>query len=141
VLIVICVYTMSGALPIFPTFECEDLNNAGPRWTKWLSRFEVLLSAMVMDVRDTKPEQKRKTALLLHYMGAECYDIYETLKNEEDYSAVKTKMNDYFVPKYNSEFERSIFIHASQKGENLDQFCTRLKQLSVNCDYRRHSGK
>ena len=104
VLIVICVYTMAGALPIFPTFECEDLNNAGPRWTKWLSRFEVLLSAM--DVRDTEPEKKRKKALLLHYMGAECYDIYETLKNEEDdYSAVKTKMNDYFVPKYNSEFE------------------------------------
>ena len=25
---------------------------------------------------------------------------------------------------------------ASQKeGENLDQFCTRLKQLSVNCDF------
>jgi len=59
VLIVICVYTMVGALPIFPTFECEDLNNAGPRWTsKWLSRFKVLLSAM--DVRDTEPEKKRK---------------------------------------------------------------------------------
>ena len=70
-------------------------------------------------------------------MAAECYDIYETLKNEEDdYSAVKTKMNDYFVPKYNIEFERYIFRQASQKeGENLDQFCTRLKQLSVNCDF------
>jgi len=42
-------------------------------------------------------------------MGAERCDIYETLKNEEDdYSAVKTKMNNYFVPKYNSEFERYI---------------------------------
>jgi hypothetical protein len=42
-------------------------------------------------------------------MGAECYDIYEILKNvEDDYSAVKTKMNDYFVSKYNSEFERYI---------------------------------
>ena len=117
-LIVICVYTMAGALPIFPTFECEDLINAGPRWTKWLGHFEVLLSAM--DIRDTEPEKKRKKALLLHYMGAECYDIYETLKNEEDdYSAVKTKMNDYFVPKYNSEFERYIFRQASQKeGEH-----------------------
>jgi len=70
-------------------------------------------------------------------MSAECYDIYETLKNGED-SAVKTKMNDYFVPKYNSEFERYILVfrQASQKeGENLDQFCTNLKQLSVNCDF------
>jgi hypothetical protein len=58
VLIVICVYTMAGALPIFPAFEYEDLHNAGPRGTKWLSRFEMLLSAM--DVRDTEPEKKKR---------------------------------------------------------------------------------
>ena len=39
-------------------------------------------------------------------MGAECYDIYETLKGEaDDYNAVKMKMNDYFVPKSNSKIE------------------------------------
>ena len=40
--------------------------------------------------------QKRKEkALLLHYMDAQCYDIYETLKDETyDYAAAKTKMND-----------------------------------------------
>jgi hypothetical protein len=58
---------MAGALPIFPTFECEDLNNAGPRWTKWLSRFEVLLSAM--DVRDTEPEKKRKKSFAIALYG------------------------------------------------------------------------
>ena len=67
VLIVICVYMMAGALPIFPTFECEDLNNAGPRWTKWLSRFEVLVS--VMDVRDTEPEKKRKKSFAIALYG------------------------------------------------------------------------
>ena len=37
-------------------------------------------------------------------------------------------MNDYFVPKYNNEFERYISSQATQKeGENLDQFCTKLK--------------
>ena len=64
VLIVICVYTIASALPIFSTFKCEDLNNAGPRWTKWLSRFEVLLSAM--DVRDTEPEKKKSFAIALY---------------------------------------------------------------------------
>jgi len=53
------VYTMAGALPIFPAFECEDLNNADPRCTKSLGRIEVLLSAM--DVSGTEPEKKRKS--------------------------------------------------------------------------------
>jgi len=87
------------------------------------------------------PNQRRKEkkGLLLHYMGAECYDIYETFKNEEDdNSAVKTKikMNDYFVPKYNSEFERYIFRQTSQKeSDNLDQFCTRLKQYTFSAEH------
>ena len=103
---------MAGALPIFSVFECEDLINPGPCWTKRLGRFEVLLSAM--DVCDAEPEK----SLLLHYLGAECYDIYESLKDEaDDYITVKAKMNDNFVSKCNSEFERYIF------------------QLSVNCDF------
>ena len=72
VLFVICVYTMASALPIFPAFECEDLSSAGPRWKKWLGRFEVLLSAM--DIKNTEGEKRRKKALLLHYMGAECFE-------------------------------------------------------------------
>ena len=71
VLIVICVYTMAGALPIFPTFECEDLNNAGRRWTKWLSRFEVLLSAI--DVRDTEVEKKKNFAIPLYVCRVLCH--------------------------------------------------------------------
>lgn len=126
---------MAGALPEFPPFEIDDLANAGPRWKKWVLRFEVLLLAM--DVKDTAAEKLRKKALLMHYMGAACFDIYVTVKDDDDdYTAVKEKMNRYFIPKNNSEFERHLFRKVYQnEGENLDQFCTRLKQLSINCDF------
>ena len=127
---------MATSLPEFPPFDCEDLGNAGPRWKKWVARFEVLL--MAMDIKEeTEASKKRQKALLLHYMGAECYDIYHTLKKEaDDYDAVKKSMTDYFVPKANSEFEKYVFRNTKQTdGETLDQFCTRLRKLSVNCGF------
>lgn len=83
---------MAGALPEFSPFDIEDLSNAGPRWKKWLARFDVLLLAM--NVLDSDAEKLRKKALLLHYMGSPCFDIYDTIKeDDDDYAGVKDKMN------------------------------------------------
>jgi hypothetical protein len=126
---------MAVALPEFPPFEVDDLINAGPRWKKWISRFEVLLLAM--NVSDSDADKVRKKALLMHYMGAVSFDIYDTVKEDTDeYKDVKDKMDTYFIPKNNSEFERHLFRKVYQKeGETLDQYCTRLRQLSINCDF------
>ena len=67
VLFVICVYTMASALPIFPAFEYEDLSSAGPRWKKWLGRFEVLLSAM--DIKNMEGEKRRKKCVIATLHG------------------------------------------------------------------------
>nr|XP_039263174.1 uncharacterized protein K02A2.6-like [Styela clava] len=122
-------------LPDFRSFDCEDLSNAGPRWKKWLSRFEVLMLAM--NHKDTEDDREKKKNLLLHYMGDECYDIYETLKEESDkFSDVKDKLTSYFVPKSKSEYEKYIFRNSKQEeGEGLDQFCSRLKKISLNCEF------
>ena len=63
VLIVICVYTMAGALPIFPTFECEDLNNAGPRWTKCDTNLFPYASAKALDLKGTSVQQLHRLRL------------------------------------------------------------------------------
>ena len=63
---VYCVYTaeycvirnMAVSLPDFAHFDCTDLSSAGPRWKKWLSRFEVLMAAM--QVPDTDEGKVRK---------------------------------------------------------------------------------
>ena len=126
---------MATGLPQFPSFDCDDLSNAGPRWKKWLSRFDVLVSAM--DIRDRDTDKVRKKALLLHYMGNECYDIYETLKEDnDDFAAIRRKMTDYFVPKTNTEYEKYVFRNTRQsENENTDQFCTRLRKLAINCAF------
>jgi len=73
----------------------------------------------------------------MHYMGAASFDIYDTVKEDNDeYKDVKDKMDTYFIPKNNSQFERHLFRKVYQKeGETLDQYCTRLRQLSINCDF------
>lgn len=126
---------MAVSLPEFGQFDCCDLSSAGPRWKKWLARFEVLMSAM--DIDDDDAGKKRKKSCLLHYMGAECFEIYETVKVDgDDFAGVKKKLTDYFVPKANTEYERYVFRNTKQReGETLDQFCTRLKKLAINCDF------
>ena len=57
---------MATGLPQFPSFDCDDLSNAGPRWKKWLSLFDVLVSAM--DICDRDTDKVRKKALLVHYI-------------------------------------------------------------------------
>ena len=75
---------------------------------KWLARFDVLLLAM--NVLDSDAEKLRKKALLLHYMGYPCFDIYDTIKeDDDDYAGVKDKMNTSFIPKNNSDFEKHLF--------------------------------
>lgn len=126
---------MATNLPDFASFDCADLSNAGPRWKKWISRFEILMSAM--NIGDTANEVKRKKALLQHYMGGECFDIYSTLKADDDtYEVIKTKLEGYFVPKSNAEYEKYIFRNAKQReGETIDQFCTKLRKLAINCNF------
>jgi len=81
---------MAASLPDYESFDCADLSNAGPRWTRWMSRFEILMTAL--NIGDTDAHKLRKNACLLHYMGAECFDIYDTLKSDDDFGAVKDNM-------------------------------------------------
>ena len=90
---------MATALPVFPSFDVTNSSSLGPRWEKYLSRLENLLVAM--DITD--PD--RKKALLLHFIGPDCYDIFETLT-----LAVNT---------VNTEYEKYIFRNAKHQTMNL----------------------
>lgn len=126
---------MATSLPLFEPFDCTDSGNAGPRWNKWIKRLEILLRAM--DITNSDEDRDQKKALLLHYMGAECYEIYETMEKSTDtFNDIKKSLTDYFVPKSNTEYEKYVFRNSKQQdGESLDQFCTRLKKLAVTCEF------
>ena len=125
-------------IPTFEKFSVDDSSTVGPRWRKYLARYEFLISAMGIG-----NQSARKRALLLHYAGEQVFDIYETFSDaqkgeetEEGYQTLKQSLTDYFVPKKNVDYETFVFRQARQEvGETTDQFCTRLRKLASTCEF------
>ena len=121
-----------AVLPPFPAFDVHD-SNAGPRWGKWLTRFERLLVGLNI----TDPTRKR--ALLLHYAGNDVDDIFDTLTDTGDaaaYQQAADKLTEYFSPQKNRTYEVYNFRQTKQQeGESLDSYHTRLRQLAKTCGY------
>ncbi|KAK7933590.1 hypothetical protein WMY93_004486 [Mugilogobius chulae] len=115
-----------------PPFDTEsEPSSVGPRWTKWLQRFENYTTAMNIT------GDARLKALLLHVAGEKVHDIYDTLSAEGDkYADTKQKLSAYFTPKKNVQYQVYLFRKAVQEpGENLDTYHTRLRILAKNCEF------
>ncbi|CAC5359617.1 unnamed protein product [Mytilus coruscus] len=71
------------------------------------------------------------------YDREEVNDIFDTLQETgEDYDTALTKLTEYFAPKKNVEYEIYKFRQAKQEtDETIDAFHTKLRQLSVNCEF------
>ena len=55
---------------------------------------------------------------------------------DDDYEMAMQALTSYFTPKTNIPFERHVFRQARQtEQESVDQFCTRLRQLAITCDF------
>ena len=126
---------MAASLPEFSPFDVTDTSTLGSRWKKWLSRLENLFLAM--SIADSDAEKKRKKALLLHYAGEGVYDVYETIKaNTDSFTEVREKLNQYFIPQINKEYEVYVFRHSNKNSdESLDEYVTRLRKIVVNCGF------
>nr|XP_006822924.1 PREDICTED: uncharacterized protein K02A2.6-like [Saccoglossus kowalevskii] len=123
---------MATALLPFPSFPVHDESTSiGPRWTKWVKRFETYLVAQGIT------DDKRKRALLLYSAGGEVADIFDTLPDTGDeFKQALEALNKYFVPKVNKAYEVYVFRNASQKpGETLDSYNARLRQLAKTCTF------
>ena len=113
-------------------FEPAPAETAAGRWERWLARFDNYL------VANNVTNDARKRAQLLHHAGEEVFDINLALPTEggETYEQLKEKLNNYFAPKRNIEYEVYVFRQASQSfEETLDKFYTRLRQLAKNCEF------
>nr|XP_039254335.1 uncharacterized protein K02A2.6-like [Styela clava] len=120
------------------SLEVAQFNiNRPDEWQQWLRRFENMCLAMSID------NTERKKALLLHFAGPEVFDLYENLpappnadENDNVYANTVKKLDNYFVPKINIDFECDVFRNAKQKfGENIDTYVARLRKLAVTCDF------
>lgn len=134
---------MAAALPVFERFTVfSDEQTCGLRWKRWLAKLNNLLLAM--DVTD----DKRKKALLLHYAGDECVDIYEAMTDAQkgigatrdgasiEYETASNSFTAYFTPKKNTNFEVLKFRDLKQhNSESIDAFHTRLRTQASLCEF------
>ena len=119
--------------PLRPFDPLTEPNSVGQRWKAWKRRFETYLAALGI----TDPTQQR--ALLLYQAGEETQEIFESLPDTGeamDYKKAMEKLDAYFTPKRNTDFEVFKFRTAVQaKDETIDQFATRLRRLGSTCDF------
>ena len=120
-------------IPAVSPFNCHgEPSTISQRWEKWVKSFTYFIKASGV----VFPE--RRKALLLHLLGRETQEIFETL-NVDDGASLEVALEaltNYFVVKKNVPFERSIFHQAKQKDdESIEQFVTRLRTLAATCDY------
>ena len=81
-------------------------------------------------------DDKQKRALLLYQFGPVTQEIFETLTDTGDYRTAQEKMDAYFSPKKNVDYEVFQFRKAvQQSGETVDQFATRLRKLATMCEF------
>ena len=115
-----------------PFFKClGDPNTVAQNWTKWKKSFEYFLGAS--GIRN----DARQKAMLLHMVGPETQEVFETLVPEDNtYEKALKALDEHFSVKKNVPFERSVLQQARQKsGESIEQFVTTLRKLAATCEY------
>ena len=120
-----------GLTPIAPFDPMSDPTSLSQRWKLWKRRFEAY--AVALNIKD----DKQKRAVLLYQVGEATQDIFETFtETGEDYKTAVSKLDDYFSPKKNIDYEIFQFRKAVQQpGETIDQYSTRLRKLESNCEF------
>jgi hypothetical protein len=118
-----------GSIPPFD--PVSNPSSIGQRWTTWKKRFQTYITAM--NVTD----DKQKRALLLFQAGQATQEIFETLpETGDDYATALQKLDEYFLPKKNVDYEIFQFRQAKQEpGETVAQFATRLRKLAAHCEF------
>lgn len=117
--------------------KCMDVTgNLAVNWKKWRQGFELY---MVASGANTK-EEPIKVALLLHLVGEDAVQIYNTLDmttaERASYSTTMEKMQNYFVPKTNISVESYKFnVRVQGPSETFDNFVADLRKLSASCEF------
>ena len=93
---------MATSLPVFPQFDVRLDSNAGPRWTKRLTRFERLIVGM--NITDAT-QKERCYYTTLAQMSTIFLKRYPTRVKTKIIKKAVECLNTYFVPKVNMVYE------------------------------------
>jgi len=139
-------------LPTIPPFDV-DLNRAtaGHRFEEWCELVDLHILALGVN------NEERKKAIMLSIGGLPLISLTKSVDitprpavaadndavppvraqaAESVYEALKRALKAHFNPQHNIELNKLQFSECCQtKNETLDQFCVRLRKLSVGCNF------
>ena len=109
-------FSGNGAFNAIPKFDCHSHpTTLGPRWTRWLTSFELFAGGkgLIISEDANATTRQRRRAMLLHSAGPDVQEIFSTLPNTDeaiDYAAAVKALNGYFLPKVNAAFARQTLL-------------------------------
>ena len=112
-------------------------DNVADRWRKFKQRFELYRLASGA----AQKEEAIQVALLLHIMGEEAIEVYNsftwaTATDKNKYDNVMKQFEDFCSPKKNVVLEQFNFNKAVQDGNrDFDHFIIKLRTLADTCEY------
>ncbi|KAF0313408.1 hypothetical protein FJT64_016063 [Amphibalanus amphitrite] len=107
-------------------------------FSRWLKGLEFYAEAM--DITD----DRRRTAVLLHLMGPDIQDVFDTLPEPtaaataatSQYDTAVAKLRQYLQPTSNLMAERVTFHRTSMyAGESFDAYLARLRAVAGRCGF------
>ena len=123
-------------LPNFPEFEPHPRETAPTRFEKYIKRLNNMFVAMNI----TKASQQK--VMLMHYVGEETCDIFETLdvpelpEGSDEFKTSVKALSDHFEPQKCVDHHVYVFRQQAQKsGENITKFYTHLQLLARKCEF------
>ena len=119
---------MAGIPNVTPYKKGEDFD----RWIRGLDYYFVANKVTNVD---------QKKATLMHILGLDIQDIFETLPTSEEdaaldaYKSTCLKLKRYFSPKMNRVYERFKFNEMIQGDESMENFISRLRVQAARCGF------
>ena len=110
----------------------EPLGN----WKRWKQCFELYLEVSSISGK----EEKKKAVRLLHVVGAEALEVYNTFTwdnvgDEMKVKPIMAKFEAYCNPRKNVTRERYVFNNRSQlPGKPINHFVTDLRTKAKTCE-------
>ena len=125
---------LSLHIPMFPSFSLDETTTIATQWEIYKKRFENLLIALNVT------NDSQELALLLNYLGEECYDICDNLLipgTQESYNNTIQLFDGHFKPKPNISYEMYTSRKIKQNAdETISKFFIRVIQQAVKRDFR-----
>ena len=132
---------MAINLPTFPEFDLQPRETVPTRFEKYHKRLNNLFAAMGIE------EAPRKKAMLLHYVGEDVCDIFDTLTvpapepdtNGDVYKSAVKAISDHFEPQkcvdHHDVHVYNFRKEAQRPNEKTSEFYTRLQLLARKCEF------